>query len=501
MRDRRLARVTEPGRPEAVATLPRRVNALGYAADQRLLYGLTQPPGPVRVVIMDTAGRLRGSARPPAGIARAYAAAVVGGRWVLTANDGAMWSVDIRPGSRAYLRAARIPMTARPDLGDWDAVGGGALVGVAPGRGSARLVRVGPTGVVTVLARLPGALPARGSYGAAAVDGDTLYVTHHASGGHFAVPLRDPAAARRVGADAPAAGSDAAACPPRYDFGDAPPPYPSRAGSDGPRHRLLAGPAPRLGAAVDAEPDARPTDTDDARPTTPAAELDALAPAITVPVTPDGPATLAGWLDTDGDGRFDRRATAAVPPGAAAATLRWDRPVSGARAWLRLRLYADTVPDPAPTGAVERGEVEDHHLPVRHPPPTTSAPTTPPPTTPPPTTPPPPPTTPPPTTPPPTTPAAPTPAATTPPPPSAPPPPPTTAAPIPAARTTPPAPRRTPPPTPRPTTPPPPRYAGEPPPAAPPAPTRRLPLTWTFFAGLIVPAVVAAARVAGRPGR
>src|SRR5690606_27573347 len=83
-----------------------------------------------------------------------------------------------------------------------------------------------------------------------------------------------------------------------------------------------------------------------------------------------GPVTVAGWLDGDLSGTFDRdeRYVVVEGPGDGTAELHWELPTThpSGTAHLRLRLYAGEVEDPEPGGAVDGpGEVEDHPVQVR----------------------------------------------------------------------------------------------------------------------------------------
>lgn len=95
---------------------------------------------------------------------------------------------------------------------------------------------------------------------------------------------------------------------------------------------------------------------------------------LRVPVDSPSAATLAGWVDFDRDGRFDRGELARTGVGdrAGEAALTWTVP-RGARSgqtWLRLRLAHDASQVAQPKGWAATGEVEDHQiaLDVRNPP-------------------------------------------------------------------------------------------------------------------------------------
>ncbi|WP_141012633.1 DUF7927 domain-containing protein [Nocardioides sambongensis] len=185
-------------------------------------------------------------------------------------------------------------------------------------------------------------------------------------------------------------GNDGASCatPVEVDFGDAPDEesgtgYGTLLANDGPRHGLGADYDPdgntaevMLGATVDPEEDGQPSDAADGDDLgAPVDDEDALSGPVAVidgeptvvPVTvtndSDGPATLAGWIDIDGDGDFEpgERTTAAVPAGSGTTTVELTfAAVAAANAeYARLRIYPGQVGAPQPTGPVTGGEVED----------------------------------------------------------------------------------------------------------------------------------------------
>lgn len=162
------------------------------------------------------------------------------------------------------------------------------------------------------------------------------------------------------------------------DFGDAPASY----GTDTTSHTITSAagapttPTLTLGATRDMEAvaaatagatgdDTTGTDDEDAISGTPTLITNG---AMSLPVTlrnaSGAPATLAGWVDLDRNGAFDagELATATVLPGATNATLTWPAAAaaSAGASFVRLRLYPAAVADPAATGAVTGGEVEDH---------------------------------------------------------------------------------------------------------------------------------------------
>ncbi|NUR69993.1 MAG: hypothetical protein HOU81_04165 [Hamadaea sp.] len=176
--------------------------------------------------------------------------------------------------------------------------------------------------------------------------------------------------------------------------------------------------------------------SDDGLAAAPAIAAEATAFQVTVAVrntTPES-ALLAGWLG-------GVRATASVPPGATSAELRWPEvavPRTARSLRLLLRLYAGSPAVVQPTGSASGGEVEEYAVGIRWPQPAPYIPPSPPPPT------------------------------------------PSLAPPSVAPSHVDPSPVAL-------------AAVRRPPP--PPPPKRKLPLTLTFFAGLLVPAITLAARV------
>jgi hypothetical protein len=134
------------------------------------------------------------------------------------------------------------------------------------------------------------------------------------------------------------------------DFGDAPESYHTDEADDGPVH--LISPKLMLGTSESSEDEARgdkdgsSDDADDALTAIPPLTPKATAYHLTVAVTNrlTAPAVLAGWLDSDNNGSFERpeRVVTPVAPGATSAKLDWTglHGAKGTFTYLRLRLYA-----------------------------------------------------------------------------------------------------------------------------------------------------------------
>lgn len=464
---RSISRFDEPAvRQLPVADLPTVVNALGYAVDQDLFYAMADYRDGSHLVTITAAGTLVDRGRAPLALRWSHAGAISANRWYLR-SDGDLMVVGVDPDSPDYLRVqARQPLSAASpgdlpagglSLGDWDVNPlDGRLYGIATGTGGpGRLVSVDPaTGTVSTVAT-PQGLPGDSSFGAVAVDPyGVLHALHNGTGRMFHLPLDNPGAARGDQVGPPIQHADAASCPPAWDFGDV-------SGDNSTRHSLTTFGVLAIGSAVDADPAEAPAaaggDEDDGLPGP--VEFDTDATSLSIPVavrnTTGAPALLAGWHDLDGDGVHSvaERALVAVPSGATSAVLSWSNVTVSDRVGdtvpLRLRLYGSVPDDPQPTGRVSGGEVEDHLLRLRWP---------------------------------------------------APPPGPNRV-PEPALPVAP-SPRPDPEPSPQPS---PSMPARSPvvavlPYESPDRPSRRLPITLTFFAGVLVPAIVVAARgaVAGR---
>lgn len=85
-------------------------------------------------------------------------------------------------------------------------------------------------------------------------------------------------------------------------------------------------------------------------------------------------ARLNGWIDWNGNGRFDtgESASANVPDGADSTTLSWNNVVLGGAngslgTYARFRISTDTIKNSMPAGSVVDGEVEDYYIPFAAP--------------------------------------------------------------------------------------------------------------------------------------
>lgn len=364
-------------RTRVVGTLPVQVNAIDHEPAQDRFFGVASYPDGAHLVAIEPSGRLVDLGPAPEGTGDAYAGAIGDRRWYLH-GLGDLVVVDVDLHSPRYLQVvARQPLDRTADLGDWAVnPADGLLYGIdATGPDPGRLTTVDPaTGRVTgtALTSVPGSRP----YGAAVIDrSGVLHALRNGDGRMFHVPLADPDSATTSPLGLTARSTDAAGCPQAWDYGDAPNSYGTTLSANGPRHTIDAFDQQSIGDAVDAEPDGRPSpDASADGNSLPAPITVAIGHVdVRVPVRNDTGrrAFLAGWIDLDGDGRFERseRAQSPVAAGEATITLHWSRGVTTTDelGFLRLRLYADPPADPLPTGPASGGEVEDHQVRFRWP--------------------------------------------------------------------------------------------------------------------------------------
>jgi hypothetical protein len=390
-----------------------------------------------RIVSVDAQGNVTDRGPAPAGVKGAWAGAELNGKWVVHAGRDLV-TLSI-PGLVVENRVS-LPQDAEVD--DWD-VYNGSLYGILAGL-EADLMKINPaTGVATRVARLP-QLPRGSSYGAVVIDRfGVLHALHNGTGRLYRLPLSNPASATYTSFGGGIDGSDAARCPVSWDYGDAP------AGYGAAQHSVTVLGTLRLGASTNEDGVTEPV------------TIDLAATSFTLPVKVSNTkaAFIAAWHDLNGDGRFTEPelTTAAVAANSSSISLVWQQvsPLAGlAQSWLRIRLYPSRPNQLSPTGPTSGGEVEDHAITIRLPAPVPV----------------------------PAPPAVVIPRPNQPDPPPAPPPSPT------------PTPSLTPVATPRAPKP----VAAPKPPAK--TPNGRLALTWSLFAGMLIPAITVAARAGARKG-
>ncbi|MGF0118622.1 DUF7507 domain-containing protein [Promicromonospora sp. Marseille-Q5078] len=322
-----------------------------------------------------------------------------------TGGQGSAWSwaaIDVDPDSPTYAETLDTG-TLQPPSGlsldnDWAAnpVDGSLYQVATVVGGTARhLVRVDYDGAdltATDLGLLSAIAGETNPFGAVYFDADgNLYAGNNTSGAIYRIDTAAVSAiffAQGPGGVSQNDGARCASAPILVDYGDAPDAeYGTSLEADGARHGIqeydeAAGTAPlMLGAAVDAEDDGAPADAADGDDAADLADEDGVADAIelttgveaTVTVSAtndtDQDATLAGWVDLDGSGAFDvgERVTVDVPAGSGTTDheLTFPGATEPGDAYARFRLFAGTVDDPSPTGAVSSGEVEDYPVTVQ----------------------------------------------------------------------------------------------------------------------------------------
>jgi uncharacterized repeat protein (TIGR01451 family)/LPXTG-motif cell wall-anchored protein len=296
-----------------------------------------------------------------------------------------LYTIDIDPGSATFgQRLSTISTTDVGNVADW-AINpvDGFLYGVLL---DGTLERLNPSNgnIVSLGQKVPAS-----AYGAVYFDDlGNMYAVNNNTGAVYRIDLTasSPSAPLsaaqigngvKVGQSNPTGGNDGAGCLRPYDYGDAPDSYGTTKDNSG--ARAVADHDLTLGSTVSSELDARtPLDgtgdtDDDSLSALPQLTDNSTSYHLTPSITNNtgGPATLAGWVDFNGNGTFDpgERVTAPVAAGATSADLNWTG-LSGVKAgptYLRLRLYKGDVTDPQPTGLFEdAGEVEDYPITVKH---------------------------------------------------------------------------------------------------------------------------------------
>lgn len=207
-----------------------------------------------------------------------------------------------------------------------------------------------------------------------------LYGSANTSGQIHRVPMTAPHT-REFFVTGPASGSnDGARCvlaPTLVDFGDAPDSYGTTLDT-GARHGLptydeaTSTADLMIGTQVGPEPDGQPAvladaDTFDDGLSGPISSTTGAGTTVAVEVTNDTAedATLAGWIDLDGDGTFEspaERATVTVPAtsGLTTQALTFPAATTTDHSHARFRILPGVVADPSATGPAASGEVEDH---------------------------------------------------------------------------------------------------------------------------------------------
>jgi fimbrial isopeptide formation D2 family protein len=235
----------------------------------------------------------------------------------------------------------------------------------------------------------PGLLPAITPYqplveGAMYADAEGyLYASVNLTGDIWRIDVESVTAALLSNGQ-PSTNNDGARCanaPLAIDFGDAP--FLTMLANTGPRHELVGysdttHTAPlMLGKTVDNEPDGFASVDADGDDLNNIEDEDAIthivAPqntpttlSIPVTVTNNSPtnATLAGWIDVNGNNTFEtnERKVQTIPANTGTAQYEMEFPSTTftGNAYSRFRIFEGIVADPQPTGGATAGEVEDH---------------------------------------------------------------------------------------------------------------------------------------------
>lgn len=249
-------------------------------------------------------------------------------------------------------------------------------------RGTGTFSTVGPNNGLIDQSQLPSNDLKEGAFYADA-DG-FMYASDNDTGDMYRINIQDVTAS--LFANGPASGSnDGARCADAHipiDFGDAPDSYGTLVESDGARHGVAEYDAANhtaplmLGQKIDIETDGFPgslangddlNNIDDEESVTHIVATPGTPTSLRVPVTVTNntadEATLAGWVDLDGNGTFDsgERVTQSIPAnsGTAQYELTFPETTFTDDSYARFRVYEGAVADPQPTGSVAGGEVED----------------------------------------------------------------------------------------------------------------------------------------------
>lgn len=403
------------------------VNAIGYSKTQNLVWGVHSVDNePDTLVRFGSQGDLvevgvpEDSSGTPLTEFEALAGTVDGNTYIAHTRTPAnhLMTIDIDPASSTFGQVKTDVALSRTspgrsylNVGDWDVYDQDSLLyAVELDSDFRKLVKIDPaTGQVTDAATVTADLPDSANYGAAFMEDGSgnFYVgaNNVISGGtptgqSQTFMLRTgltPALTTAYGKGAALRVNDGADCLLATDFGDAPDSYGTLDDSGGPAHVLSSylhhGKKLRIGANIDADldgfSDADAKVDDDNVPGmndedgVPAGtKFTSTKPKLTVKITNTTglAAVLAGWLDSNRNGKFDDAERAMVPLSASAtsATLTWKAfslPSASAKSFLRLRIYeagrteaagrtsaGRTEAGPTPGGWVDGGEVEDHEV-------------------------------------------------------------------------------------------------------------------------------------------
>jgi len=388
---------------------PPNLNGVAYNPLDNYVYGVSNTPGATlgRVYRIGSDFSVQDLGLPTGLPAAGYNIGEFdanGHYWVTTsANSTTVYEVDLKPGSSTYFRvvnsrALTMPAGFSGTSADWAYNPVDGFLYRTPlntTTNRVHLFRYNRTnGVLTNLGPIAGITgSANMLFGANYADASGfIYASDNTSGAIYRINVTSNSGV--LFSTGPASGTnDGARCfnaPVPVDFGDAPNSYGTTLASNGARHSipnynaaaktatLMLG--SRISADNDGQPDANAaldTYDDGLDPTsliltTGATTAQAVVSAINAKATP---ATLAGWIDFNGNGTFDagERAQVTVPANTNVATpftLNWSglAPIAANFSGLaRFRIATTAAQVANPTGAASDGEVEDYVVPVQTP--------------------------------------------------------------------------------------------------------------------------------------
>lgn len=371
----------------------RQINAIGYNVQDNYIYGWDNQTGQM-VQIQDdwTAVPIGTPTGYVGGTTNVYVGDVDsnGDYWF---TSGTQWyRVDLTPGATYKNILATGPINPPANsgtLGDWAFIPGRADLYATMNDTTVNQTRLWVFNRTTHTWSSPGLLTDITPYqplveGAMYADAEGyLYASVNLTGDIWRVDVESVTAALLSSGD-PSTNNDGARCanaPLAIDFGDAP--FLTMLADAGPRHELIGyndtthTASLMLGKAIDDEPDGFPSVDADGDDRNNIDDEDAIghivAPldtpiALSVPITVTNnnstDATLAGWIDLNGNNAFEtsERVVQTIPSNTGTAQYELDFPSATftAATYSRFRVFDGVVADPQPTGGATAGEVEDH---------------------------------------------------------------------------------------------------------------------------------------------
>ena len=371
----------------------RQINAIGYNLQDNYIYGWDNQTGQMVQIQDDWSAVPIGTPNGyTGGTTNVYVGDVDsnGDYWF---TSGTRWyQVDLTPGATYKNILATGPINPPANsgtLGDWAFIPGKADLYATMNDTTVNQVRLWIFNRTTHTWSSPGLLPAITPYqplveGAMYADAEGyLYASVNLTGDIWRIDV-DSVTAALLSNGQPSTNNDGARCanaPLAIDFGDAP--FLTMLADTGPRHELVGysdttHTAPlMLGKTVDDEPDGFASVNADGDDLNNIDDEDAIthivaplnAPtALSVPVvvTNNNPtdATLAGWIDVNGNNAFEtsERILRTIPASTGTAQYEMDFPSATftTNTYSRFRVFEGVVADPQPTGGATAGEVEDH---------------------------------------------------------------------------------------------------------------------------------------------